>query len=385
MIIAIRGTAGCIVAWVLGSLLSVGAGAGTPDPHQFYQIIRQDLQRGDLEGAARNAQKLRELITLHPEWDPDGVFAQELLPPLAARLDHLRRAAAELEKFTRRALEDATPPPIEEDVDPVRAYGDWATSTIDRLRAGRDALIGSALPAADDQALLTRTESYAHSQQLLEAEILGRMRQAVEQEIARRPEERRLQTMHDRLDQIKKGVIASAVERRRIAEEMNDLRAKVKAYESAFVHLLLDGAAPASSPTNADSGGLAAFFGELLDRELEATRSQTTRSHQESVDLRKKLERYRLYNRVLTDAGLSADQAERLDRLAEAMESPARPKWSSASLSARPVVGFLVVAAIAFGWMIAKHRRRGMGKPLLGKSSADFDSAGRDKDGTNAA
>jgi hypothetical protein len=382
MIIAIRRAAACAVPWILGGVLSVGAGAAGPDPHQIYQITRQDLQRGDLEGAARNARKLRELITLHPEWDPDRVFARELLPPLAERLDHLRRAAAELEKFTRRALEAETPPSIAEDLDPARAYGDWAASTIDRLRAERDTLIRDALPAAEDQALLTRTESYAHSQALLDAEILRRMRQAAEKEVERIPEKRRLQTMHDRLDQIKKGVIASAVERDRIGAEMKDLRAKVKAHESALIHLLADDAAPASSPTTADAD-IASFFGDQLDREIEAIRSQATRSHQESADLRKRLERYRLYNRVLTDAGLSVDQTERLDRLAEAMESPAPRKWSSASLSARPVLAFLVAAAIAFAWMIARHRGR-RGKTLLRKSSAGFHSAGRDKDGTNA-
>jgi hypothetical protein len=179
-------------------------------------------------------------------------------------------------------------------------------------------------------------------------------------------------------------VIASAVERSRIGEEMNDLRTKLKAQESALIHLLLDGAAPTSSPANADSGGIAGIFGELLDRELERTRSQAPRNHQESIDRRENLERYRLYNRVLTGAGLIEDQSERLDRLAKAMESPGPRKWSSASFSARPVVGFLVVATIALAWMIARHRRRGMDKPLLRKSSSEFNSAGRDEDGTNA-
>jgi hypothetical protein len=386
MTIAIRGAvAGGIAAWVLGSVLSAGAGAGEPDPHSIYHIIHQDLQRGDLESAAGNAAKLRELITRHPEWDPDRVFAKELLPPLAARLDQLRRAAAELDTFTRRALEAEIPPPIGDDLDPTRAYGDWAVATIDKLRAERDALIGSALPAADDRALLARTESYGRSQQLLDTEILRRMRQAVEKEIERRPQDRRLQTMHDRLDQIKKGVIASAVERDRVGAEMKGLRDKLKAYEDALLGLLLEGGAPASSPASADSGGIAPFFGELLDREIERTRSQAPRNRQESVDRRKNLERYRLFNRVLADAGLIDDQTERLDRLAAAIETPAGRKWSSASFSARPVAGFLVAAAIALTWMIARHRRRGMGKPLLRKPSSEFNGTGRDKDGADAA
>src|SRR6266850_7358129 len=318
------------------------------------------MRSGKLKAAAAGAARLREFVTRHPEWDPDGVFAKELLPSMESRLRRLQLTARELEQFTDQVLSDTKPPRIAADQNAARVFGDWATSTIDRLRRERDGLIAAGLPSPEDQAILLRTESYAKSQHLLEDDILRLVNEAVTHQVATlMPEDQRMETVHDRLDQIKKGMMESVVERDRLRRQMEAMQAKSNAYESALLALIFDGSSPL--PTGQAAGAdLRSVFSGLLDHELEKLRSRKSQTHEERLARQESLERYRRCNRILTQAGVSEDQGPRIGALAEIVENTpvSGPKSGLTSISGGVVgslLGFLGAAAVGLAW--AARRR----------------------------
>jgi len=391
--IAVRSSIPWVVFCILGTAFAASALAADPDPHEIYQLTGEQMRSGNLKAAAASATRLRDFITRHPEWDPDGVFAQDLLPSMESRLRRLQLTARELEQFTDRALSETKPPRIAEDQNAARVFGDWATSTIDRLRRERDGLILTALPSPEDQAVLLRTESYAKSQHLLEDDILRLINEAIKHEVKiLLSEDQRLETVHTRLDQIKKGMVESVIERDRLQRQMEDLQAKSMAYEGALIGLIFDGSGPVPARGAAAGADLGSVFAGLLDRELQALRSQPSQTRDEYFARRKSVERYRRCNRVLTQAGVIEDQTQRIVTLAEVVEStPTKGAaralaWISGWVGGL-VTGFLTAAAAGFGWAAARRRRQRAEAP---KRSGTTTSRGltefpHGQDGTNAA
>jgi len=387
--IAARRPPGWILPWILCAAAAWAVPATEPDPHDIYQAASEHLRSGNLKAAQAGASKLRDLLTRHPEWDPGGVFARELLPPMEAHLQRLRLTERELERFTHRALGDTKPPPIAEDQNAARFYGDWATSTIDRLRRERDGLIAVGLPAPEDQAILVLTESYATSEKLLETEILRLVNEAVTREIKiMMPEGQQLQTVHVRLDQIKKDMMESVIERDRLHRELDGFQAKSRTYQEALIGLVLD---PPPSRAEAAAGDLGSVFSTHLDREVEKLRSEPSQSRAEYLARRESLDRYRRFNRVLSRAGLLQDQSVRIGTLAKTVENTpvADRGWSLASAPRwfrGLLIGFLAVTLVAFGWVAADRlRQRGASPSVQPSASARAAGFPRGEDGTNAA
>src|SRR2546428_12243932 len=171
----VRRTAVLAGALLLGVTCLRGASQVEADPHELYERAREYLADGELRGAASALSRLRTLIGKRPDWDPEGVFTKELLPPLQARLGRLQGIARKLDDFTVKALQDLQPPDIKKDISTVRDYTEWATSVIQRLRAERDQMIGAELSDPEERALLTHTEAYARTGRLVEIAVLPRM------------------------------------------------------------------------------------------------------------------------------------------------------------------------------------------------------------------
>src|SRR5687767_8265766 len=99
-----RASSGMIVRRpaVLGVALALGitcldaAPKVEADPHELYERARDFLADGELRAAATSLARLKSLITERPDWDPEGVFARELLPPLSDRLNRLQGVARKL-------------------------------------------------------------------------------------------------------------------------------------------------------------------------------------------------------------------------------------------------------------------------------------------------
>jgi hypothetical protein len=173
---------------LLAALLLLGAtclraAPVAADPHELYTRASNDMKRGDLPGADAALARLHAVIKSSPGWDPEGVFSRELIPPLEARLKRLRGVAGKLDAFSSMALGQLRPPDPLKDTSTVRHYTDWATSVVKRLRAERDQIIEADLANPEERAILSRTASYARTQQLLETDALKQMADAAGDDI----------------------------------------------------------------------------------------------------------------------------------------------------------------------------------------------------------
>jgi hypothetical protein len=293
------------------------------DPHELYDRARARLEAGHLEEAAALLQKLQALVAARPEWDPDGTFTRDLVPPLQARLVRLEGAAAALDEFRDRALRDVQAPDFKQDLSTVKDYTHWATTEVARLRSERDALVAQRLPNPEDAALLMRTESYARTERLLEGDLLAKMSDAAGDDIlgllAGDP---RLEAVLTRFRQLKRDLIEASEERDRLQARLLESESRDRALRAVLDAILADGVGTPAAPKKAgtaDPETEAANAGARLSRVVLARRdallhrrglTDTERSLVEAD-----LGRFRLVNRLIVAAGLGSDQRGAIARL----------------------------------------------------------------------
>jgi len=109
-----RRTGLIVTAFLLAATGLQGASQVEVDPHELYDRSREYLADGELRAAATALARLGTLIAKRPDWDPEGTFAKELLPPLQARLKRLQEIARQLDDFTVTSLQELQPPDIKE-------------------------------------------------------------------------------------------------------------------------------------------------------------------------------------------------------------------------------------------------------------------------------
>src|SRR4030095_6470000 len=77
--------------------------------HELYEAARNHLRNGQLQSAEVLLTRLRNMVSRGSQWDPDGTFANELLPPLLARLRRMKSVSLQLDEFSDHALKDLRP------------------------------------------------------------------------------------------------------------------------------------------------------------------------------------------------------------------------------------------------------------------------------------
>jgi len=360
----VRRTTALAGALLLGVTCARAASQVEADPHELYERAREFLADGELRAAGSSLSRLRTMIEKRPDWDPEGVFAKELLPPLQARLNRLQGVAHKLDDFTVKALQDLQPPDIKKDISTVRDYTEWATSVIQRLRAERDQLIGAELSDPEERAFLTHTEAYERTERLLEIDVLKRMADTAGDDIlgllAGDPE---LESVLVRFRQLKRDLMQIVAERDQLDADVK------KSHEHNEAVLGVLAAVVTDDPSlKAHAGGkrpvsVSDLFARFLDGEMEALRRRTYATLPELEVLRANLDRYRRYNDVLRAAGLDQDQKARIEALAKAVdELPVQDRVLGAFSAAGPaslvLMGALVVATGVLGWVAVERGRR---------------------------
>ncbi|OLC53445.1 MAG: hypothetical protein AUH92_05975 [Acidobacteria bacterium 13_1_40CM_4_69_4] len=360
----VRRTAVLAGALLLGVTCLRGASQVEADPHELYERAREYLADGELRGAASALSRLRTLIAKRPDWDPEGVFINELLPPLQARLSRLQGVARKLDDFTVEALQDLQPPDIKKDISTVRDYTEWATSVIQRLRAARDQIIGAALTDPEERAFLTHTESYERTERLLEIDVLKRMADTAGDDIlgllAGDPE---LESVLVRFRQLKRDLMQIVAERDQLETDVKKSHEHDEAVLGVLAAVVTDDASLKAHAGDRRPVSVADLFARFLDGEMEALRRRSYATPSERDLLRTNLDRYRRYNDLLHAAGLGADQKGKIEALSKAVEEiPVEGRVFATFPASRPaslvLIGTLVLATLALGWLAVARGRR---------------------------
>ena len=360
----VRRTAVLTGALLLGVTCLRAASQVEADPHELCERAREYLADGELRAAGSALSRLRTLIAKRPDWDPEGVFTNELLPPLQARLNRLQHVARKLDDFTVEALQDLQPPDIKKDISTVRDYTEWATSVIERLRGERDQIIGAELADAEERAFLTHTESYERTERLLEVDVLKRMADTAGDDIlgllAGDPE---LESVLTRFRQLKRDLMQIVAERDQLETDVKKSHDHNEAVLGVLAAVVTD-----DSSLKAHEGGrrpvnVAELFARFLDGEMAALRRRSYATPSELDVLRANLDRYRRYNEVLHAAGLGQDQRGKIQALSKAVDGlPVDGRGFTALSAAGPaslvLIGALALATGVLGWLAVERGRR---------------------------
>ncbi|HEV8702223.1 MAG TPA: hypothetical protein VGV60_13200 [Candidatus Polarisedimenticolia bacterium] len=360
----VRRAAGLTVALVLGITLANAAPKVEADPHELYDRACEFLADGELRAAATSLSRLKSLIADRPDWDPEGVFAKELLPPLSDRLSRLQGASRRLDEFTVQSLEDLEPPDIKKDISTVRDYTEWATTVIERLRGERDRIIASSLSNPEERAFLTHTESYVRTERLLEVEVLKRMADTAGDDIlgllGGDPE---LESVLVRFRQLKRELMKIVADRDQLEGEVKESHERGEAVLRVLAALVTDDTPLESGPGGRKSANVATLFPRFLDGKLTAMRARASLTPSELEAFRADLDRYTRYNRVLHEAGIGPDQGPRIDALAKAVhdlpvDAGDLKAFSAVGPACLLLIGALTLATGFAAWLAITRGRR---------------------------
>jgi hypothetical protein len=156
----------------------------------------------------------------------------------------------------------------------------------------------------------------------------------------------------------------------RIVEERDQLQQKAKqseereaAFLTALDDIVTQGALPGPSTKGSTNESVSERFGSFLDREAESESLRASQTSAEMEARRTDLNRYHRYNTLIVQAGLGADQGDRIEALRRAVEG-VRVDDGSSSRSSKVGWGTLLVSAIlgmlagVSGSLLFNHRRR---------------------------
>ncbi|HEV8202062.1 MAG TPA: hypothetical protein VGS03_18785 [Candidatus Polarisedimenticolia bacterium] len=215
-----------LVVMAAGVATAPAASKIAADPNELYERASAKLQKGDLPGASTDAARLFDLVRAHPQWDPDGAYAQTLLPPLQARIRRLKAASATLDQWSEKALAELKPPDLKSRISTVKDYTHWATSVVERLRADRTAVVAASLASPEERALLKRTPAWARSERLFDNDVLKGMADKTSDDIlGLLSGDLRLETVLTRFRQLKRDLMEAIAERDALQEKLDRLGA----------------------------------------------------------------------------------------------------------------------------------------------------------------
>lgn len=363
----VRRLPACLAVFLL-ALTCLRGSTLEADPHELYEAARNHLRNGQLQSAEVLLTRLRNMVSRGSQWDPDGTFANELLPPLLARLRRMKSVSLQLDEFSDHALKELRPPEISGDDSALHRYTDWAASVVQRLRSERDQIISAGLSNPEEQAALTRTASYARTEQLLETDVLKIIADATAGRSVEPPAgDPNGDPVQVRFRQLKQDLVRIMIERDRLEQRVKTSRADDRVYLDALVALVTEGALPAPQ-RDIRPADVSELFGQHLDREMENARLLSAQTSLEREARLSALARYRRYNEILTRARLGADQSRRIQALAQVVDNcpvedqrlatSSATKWSYGLLTGALalIAGFSLWLAVVRGRRLSSER-----------------------------
>lgn len=364
-----RAAAAATVLCLLAATLLHGAPQVEADPHDLYDRARAHVSEGELKEAAATITRLRALIESRPGWDPEGVFAKRLLPPLQSRLNRLLNATQRLDEYSERSLRELRPPTLEKDLSTVRDYTGWATSIIQRLREERDAVVAAALRDPEEVAILARTESWRRSERVLQVDVLERLSESAGDDVlGLLGGDADLESVLVRFKQLKRQLMQVASERDQLRQDAAVYRERTEEVLEALLEVVTDGARVGKGSPGRPAAGVADRFRLFLDDERQALALRTSLRWWEREALLANVNRYRRYNAVLRAAGLGQDEGARIDALsrmvADLPVSEGADRTAPGADRALLLIACgLALATLILGGLVLARRKPGLHHP----------------------
>ena len=292
--------------------------AAAVDPQSALEQADAALAIGDVDRAQRALDAARELLE-DRRWDPDGSIAQYLLAELEARTAELRSTTTRLGRAPAAwARERAAAPPLEEPAD-AAAWIEWLRADRERMRFELDRMVAAAATGSERGALLQSPQFDAALDAATESGLAELSEAWTTRIVPLLDSERRIRTLKVKQGQLKRDLVDTAVEQRRLKERLRELEQRHAKLETLLIGFI--GFDPA---TRRDAAG--PISGSELDRALAARireiwielRGDTSQSALDRAACSSEILRFRLANSVSVSGG-GRDQTLRIDALAAAL------------------------------------------------------------------
>jgi len=318
-----RLTTGMPAALLLAGLLLARPPAGaatTPDPQSLLLEARQVLQHGDVEGARSSVAALRQVLQSDARWDPDGCFAERLLPDLEARIARLRTAIEQLESLPARLREENTLPGSANDpADPESdlAWGElrvrWVLEQLDR--------IASTIPPGPERGALLQSAGYLRATELIGGEVLPELADSVRGRFdALGRGDERVRALKARMDALKREVIDGSVERERLEEQLEATRGNQDTYRQVLIEFIGDDPETAFEPSSQNLQGIGLALARRIREVWTDVHKLERQTPSDKALLLREIECLRRANVASVSDG-SRDLGARIDALAVAVEA----------------------------------------------------------------
>lgn len=360
--------------------------AAEPDPHDILTTARARLENGDLNGAEDSAARLEELIRGNPEWDPRGIYSDRFLPEIVAAIARIRAVQERIAGVTEDRMAATTPPEADPDSDLMTFFADWASGEIGRVYGDWDRLIAEEGLSPEERAALERTHRYLQTVQFLEASMLMKVAEAGKKELLRitgeidrlneenraileendrlQAEIQRSDAIRTRLDSVKRSTLDLARESDDRRTQLEDCRKRADGYLKAMAELIREDSGRSAGPRSGEQVPIDRVFSEVLDDGMESVRSGPSGPPPVPRMTRERLDRYRHYNRVLTENQLATDKVARIAMIETALDwmpadsGPPIPDRGTASVETgrqKPYLelflAVLIFTTVLFGWI----------------------------------
>jgi len=297
------------------------AAAPQPDPQSLLLQAGQALQRGDVDTADSAVAAIRATLESDSRWDPDGSFAERLVPDLDERIGRMRAAIEELAALPGRLRDVSAESDSESAADPAdpeidlelgKLRSSWVLDELDR--------IVSTIPAGPERGALVQSESYARAADLIARDVLPETVDAVRTRFGQLDRgDERVRAVKARMDSLKREVIEKSVERELLEKQLEAAREDQDAYRQVLIDFIGDDPEIAREPASQGLQGIGLALARRIREVWIEVRKLGEQTPAERASLIREIECLRLAN-VASVADGSRDLGARIDALAVAVE-----------------------------------------------------------------
>lgn len=205
---------------VLCISVSIQAAALEEDPQSLWSSAQGHLERGEIQSAQDALARLESLVAADPHWDPDGSYSEVLMPSLSERIARIQQAVTRLNTLQHEVESGAAPPASGDDLANLRSQVKWTEDKTGQIQSELEE-IADDVPNGIDRGSFLQSGAFDRTGNMLESSAIPRMTADLLQkaELLVNSDER-ARILQDRLNAVKKDLIASSVSRKQLERKM---------------------------------------------------------------------------------------------------------------------------------------------------------------------
>jgi hypothetical protein len=298
------------------------------DVQELYDAAKGALLNGDYSTALVKISDAKAQIAMDPNLDPNGAFADKLLPRLENAANALASVTNALEALYNSTQTELMFPDLAPSVEAVNQYTQQAKSASEQLLAKRDSILSSYELEPEFNNALRNTPAFKQIEQLASAGIVDKLSEKFNKIAfvltdSIKSINSRYQTLASNLEKMKKSAAASQAERKKLEGQLAALSQERTNYMNAISEILAGEAVTENEQTRMIllDQNLDTVFGNAIETEIKRVQAISEADSAGYRELLKNYERIKQYNQVFAKNNVTGDQSARIARYEAAIKN----------------------------------------------------------------